>query len=151
MYIKNLKKMVRKNNSNGNLCPKSNTSQLNRFNIKFNTNNYYSNNTNNPIINNIPNNNNTNLINQRRQSHSKLTMGKRDRDKENIKEKENESDSYRPGSKANIRQIHIKNRTNFHINNNKKISSSFIKSDQSRGINKSMFTCDFFDMWIPHV
>jgi len=113
---------TRKNNSNGNLCPISNTSQLNRFNIKFNTNNYYSNNTNNPIINNIPNNsNNTNLINQRRQSHSKLTMGKRDRDKENIKEKENESESYRPGSKANIRQIHIKNRTNFHINNNKNL------------------------------
>jgi hypothetical protein len=94
--------------NNNNLLPKSNLNnnqQLNRINIKFNTNI----------------NSNNNIINQRRQSHSKLTMGKRERDnkeKDNKeKEKENENESLRPGSKANQRQIHIKNRTNFIGNN----------------------------------
>ena len=89
----------RKNNSNSNLCPKSNTSQLNRFNIKFNTN--------------IGTNN---IANQRRASHSKFTTII----KKDIKEiKENDNDSFRPNSKANIRQqIHLKNRANFVMNNN---------------------------------
>ena len=97
-----------KKNNNNNLLPKSNLNNnqlLNRINIKFNTNI----------------NSNNNIINQRRQSHSKLTMGKRERDnkeKDNKeKEKENENESLRPGSKANQRQIHIKNRTNFIGNN----------------------------------
>ena len=87
----------KKNNISGNNNQKT---QLNKINIKLNSNN------------------NTNihcLINQRRQSHSKLSMSKRD-NKE--KEKENENESYRPGSKANPRQIQIKNRTNFPMNNN---------------------------------
>ena len=103
----------KKNNiNNNNLLPKSNLNnnnqQINRINTKFN--------------------NNTNIINQRRQSHSKLTMGKRDnkekekekekeREKEKEKEKENDNESLRPVSKANQRQIHIKNRTNFLGNN----------------------------------
>ena len=108
------------NNINNNLLPKSNAAQLNRINIKFNTNNNYYSNNNNPNMNNI--------INQRRQSHSKLTMNKKEilkeKDKENIKEKEkekekeNDNDTIRPGSKANPRQIHIKNRSNFQMNNN---------------------------------
>ena len=104
------------NNLNNTGCPKSNAAQLNRINIKFSTNNnYYSNNNNN-------NSNINNIINQRRQSHSKLTMGKnnKEKEKENIKEKENNNDydTIRPGSKANPRQIHIKNRSNFQVNNN---------------------------------
>ena len=49
-------------------------------------------------------------------------MGKnnKEKEKENIKEKENNNDydTIRPGSKANPRQIHIKNRSNFQVNNN---------------------------------
>ena len=104
------------NNINNTGCPRSNAAQLNRINIKFNTNNNYYSNNNNPNMNNI--------INQRRQSHTKLTMGKRDKDKdkENFKEKENnEFDTIRPGSKANPRQIHLKNRPGFQMNNNKNL------------------------------
>jgi hypothetical protein len=107
-----------KNNTNRNLLPKSNNSQLNRINIKFNTNSYHSNNNQNPNPNSNLNTNN-NIINQRRQSHSKFTVGKRDKEKEKEKDKEKEydNDSFRPGSKANPRHIHIKNRTNFQMNN----------------------------------
>ena len=105
-----------KNNTNRNLLPKSNNSQLNRINIKFNTNSYHSNNNQSPNANSNLNTNN-NIINQRRQSHSKFTVGKRDKEKEKDKEKEYDNDSFRPGSKANPRHIHIKNRTNFQMNN----------------------------------
>ena len=107
-----------KNNTNRNLLPKSNNSQLNRINIKFNTNSYHSNNNQSPNPNSNLNTNN-NIINQRRQSHSKFTVGKRDKEKEKEKDKEKEydNDSFRPGSKANPRHIHIKNRTNFQMNN----------------------------------
>ena len=105
-----------KNNTNRNLLPKSNNSQLNRINIKFNTNSYHSNNNQSPNPNSNLNTNN-NIINQRRQSHSKFTVGKRDKEKEKEKDKEYDNDSFRPGSKANPRHIHIKNRTNFQMNN----------------------------------
>ena len=107
----------KKNNTNGNFLQKNNSnnpnSQINRLNMKYNTNNP------SPNINTNKNSNpNGNITNQRRQSHSKLTVGKKEKDKEKEKEKEkeNENDSVR-GLKENQRQIHIKNRTIFLVNN----------------------------------
>ena len=111
----------KKNNLSGNNNQKS---QLNKINIKFNSNN----------------NNIHSLINQRRQSHSKLSMSKRDKEKD--KEKENEIESYRPGSKANPRQIQIKSRTNFPINNNINNINNNINKNLKRN-NKSYAFKDF--------
>ena len=85
----------RKNFTNFNICPKSNASQLNKINLKYNSNNP-ENNTNN--VNNIPN--------QRKQSsQSRLIIIK------------NEDNSLRPDSKANTRQLQLKNRSGLQNNN----------------------------------
>ena len=109
----NKKNNINNINNMTNICPKSNNSQL-KVNFKLSTNNYHSNNNTNSNSNNIIVNN---IINQRRQSHSKLTMGKRDKERDKEKDKENDIDSFRPGSKVNQRHIHIKNRTNIQMNN----------------------------------
>ena len=107
------------NNINGNLIQRNYNnpnSQVHRLNIKYNTNNPSPNINTNKITN-------TNITNQKRQSHSKLTVVKKDKDKEKDKEKEkdkdkeNENESVRPGLKENHRQMHIKNRTIVLVNN----------------------------------
>jgi kinesin family protein 18/19 len=96
----------RKNINNYNMCPKSNTSQLNRINMKYNTNN--------PSTNlNIINNNNMNNNPKKQLSQSKLIVIK------------NENNSLRPGSKTNSRQLQIKNRPGIQYKNLKRNNKSY--------------------------
>ena len=103
----------RNNAGNFALGPRSNTSQLNKINIKYNTNNP------------CPNNNN-NIPNQKKtSSQSKFIVIK------------NEANSFRPGSKANNRQLQLKNRSGFQYKNLKRNNKSYAyKEKDVKVINK---------------
>ena len=109
----------RKNFTNFNIGQKSNASQLNKINLKYNSNNPESNNNiNNINVNNF--NNINNIPNQRKQSsQSRLIVIK------------NEGNSLRPGSKANTRQLQLKNRTGMVYNKNlKRNNKSYAYKEQ---------------------
>ena len=104
----------RKNFSNFNICPRSNTSQLNKINIKYNSNNP---NVNMNNINNIPN--------QKKQStQSKFIVIK------------NESNTLRPFSKGNTRQLQIKNKPTLYFNKNLKRNNKSYAYKEAKVINK---------------
>ena len=105
--------------SNFNICPKSNTSQLNRINIKYNTNNP---NTNINMTNNT-NINNNNQNSKKQVAQNKLIVIK------------NENCSFRPGSKNNSRQMQFKNRPGFQYKNLKRNNKSYAYKE-SKIINK---------------
>ena len=121
----------RKNYSNFNICPRSNTSQLNRMNIKYNSN--INNNINSNI--NIANVNNTG--NQRKSSQTKSLLIK------------NENNTIRPGSKTNSQQIQVKNKnSNIHNNKNlKRNNKSYAYkepralSNKNKGLDKNNLKC----------
>jgi len=121
----------RKNYSNFNICPRSNTSQLNRINIKYNSN--INNNINSNI--NIANVNNTG--NQRKSSQTKSLLIK------------NENNTIRPGSKTNSQQIQVKNKnSNIHNNKNlKRNNKSYAYkepralSNKNKGLDKNNLKC----------
>ena len=97
----------RKNLNTFNICPRSNTSQLNRINNKY----YYMNNNNtNSNIQNYKTNTNSNISssNNALDQRSKLIVIK------------NETNTVRPDSKTQNRQLNLKNRTNGNNNQNLK-------------------------------
>ena len=108
----------RKNFTNFNIGPKSNASQLNKINLKYNTNNPDTNANNLNINNNL-----NNIPNQRKQSsQSRLIVIK------------NEGNSLRPGSKANTRQLQLKNRSGLQFNKNlKRNNKSYAYKDPKFG------------------
>ena len=111
----------RKNFTNFNICPKSNASQLNKINLKYNNNNNLDTNINSNNINNINNINN----NPRKQSsQSRLIIIK------------NEDKSLRPGSKANTRQLQLKNKSGFQFNKNLKRNNKSYAYKESKVFNK---------------
>jgi hypothetical protein len=94
----------RKNLNTFNICPRSNTSQLNRINNKY----YYMNNNTNSNIQNYKTNTNINSSNNTLDQKSKFFVIK------------NETNTVRPDSKTHNRQLNLKNRTNGNNNQNLK-------------------------------
>ena len=112
----------RKNFNNFNIAQRSNISQLNKINIKYNSNNPNANSNN---INNI-------IPNQRKQiTQSKFIVIKNENNNINI------NNTLRPGSKANTRQLQLKNRQGLQqFNKNLKRNNKSYAYKEPKGINK---------------
>ena len=112
--------------NNLNMYPRSNTSQLNKINIKYNSNNLNANSNN--ANNFIP-------IQRKQMTQSKFMVIKNESNNiNNINIKK----ALRPGSKGNTRQLQLKNRQNLQVNNkNLKRNNKSYAYKEPKGLNKA--------------